>query len=587
VFLLLSLWGCIPLSAETVRVGYYENAPKLFTGETGEAEGFFPELLREVATIEGWALEFVPGTWEAGLAALQAGTIDLLPDVAYSPERADVLTFNHEVVTHNWSDAFVRPGLVLDSALDLDGLRVAVVAGSIQRTYLEETLPTLGVTPQLIEYATFAETVDAVLAEEADAAIVNRLYPLANRPIRRLEPSGLILNPVPLHIAAPAGDPRGLLQAIDRWLATEKAEPSGGRLSELESAWFQEASPGAPSWWLPAWIMTGFLLLLTFGCLIFISIRLKSRNADMVALNDALRRKVDALRETESRLVAETRKAREANQAKDAFLAMVSHELRTPLNPILALSEIGLLDEDQDPETRESLQLIQNSGNQMLDLVDNLLTLTALTARRVELNLSWSHADRMAGRLKDAFGDQIGRRGLELSFTFEEREQPWFATDCELMQQAVREIVENAIRHTREGAIRFELTLTPLDEPPPGAPDLFRADNLSEGQSLGRLDLSIHDTGEGIPSDRLEAIFEPFSLAENINTRRGDGSGLGLTLCRQIVLNLGGEVSASSIPGRGSVFVIQIPVLLASEAPAEAVVHAGRTEPGRGDEQQG
>ncbi|MGJ3242151.1 MAG: sensor histidine kinase [Opitutales bacterium] len=326
------------------------------------------------------------------------------------------------------------------------------------------------------------------------------------------------------------------------------------------------------SWWLGAWLLTGFVLVLTIGGLVFISIRLKSRNAEMKTLNEALRRKVDALREIEARLGAETRKAREANQAKDVFLAMVSHELRTPLNPILALSEIGLLNEGQDADTRESLQLIQNAGNQMLDLVDNLLNLTALTARRVELNLKWSHAEQMESRLRRGFEDKIERKGLRLDFGFEGGAYDYFATDCDLLLQGIREVVDNAIRHTQEGSIRFEVTLKERPEPDPDTPVAFLSDRQDHDFPVGRLTLSVHDTGDGIPPDRLDAIFEPFSLAENINTRRGDGAGLGLTLCRQIILTLGGQITASSILGRGSVFVIQIPVLLAEEMPESPLV---------------
>ena len=102
----LPAWG----RADPVRVGVYDNPPKLLTTEDGETSGFFPELIRAVALREGWEVEFVQATWPELLDALEAGEIDLLPDVAYSDERAGRFVFNREPVLSAWSTLYVPKG---------------------------------------------------------------------------------------------------------------------------------------------------------------------------------------------------------------------------------------------------------------------------------------------------------------------------------------------------------------------------------------------------------------------------------------------------------------------------------------------
>ena len=123
--LLLGLFALTPAHAASriVRVGVYENEPKVFLDENGAPSGIFIELLEAIAQDEGWELEYVPGTWDEGLSRLSSGEIDLMPDVAYTPERDEQYDFNRQRVAESWSYVYMTDGGGVDGISDLEGMR--------------------------------------------------------------------------------------------------------------------------------------------------------------------------------------------------------------------------------------------------------------------------------------------------------------------------------------------------------------------------------------------------------------------------------------------------------------------------------
>ena len=105
----------------TIRVGYYENPPKLYTVDQGASRGIFVEILEDIAAKENWHLQWVPGNWQQGLARLESGEIDIMPDVAYSLRRAEKYVFSDEPVFINWAVLYTRMGIQVHSLPDLEG----------------------------------------------------------------------------------------------------------------------------------------------------------------------------------------------------------------------------------------------------------------------------------------------------------------------------------------------------------------------------------------------------------------------------------------------------------------------------------
>ena len=218
------------VSAQTVRVGFYENAPKLFTDDSGRVAGFFPEIIEAIAAEEGWTIEYVPGTWAENLERLNAGDIDLMPDVGYSEARASIYGFSGEPLFINWGVIYRRPGAGIESIPDLIGKRIAVMAGSIHtdgEQGIRAILSQFDVESTFIEYPDYAAVFEALGAGEAEAGAVNRLFGSLNASSYGVEATPIIFNPRELRFAYPLGSQFGelLAERIDGHVRSMKADP--------------------------------------------------------------------------------------------------------------------------------------------------------------------------------------------------------------------------------------------------------------------------------------------------------------------------------------------------------------------------
>lgn len=208
----------LPAAAQPLRIGVYENEPKVFTDASGEAAGIFVDLTREMAEREGWALEFVHCEWDACLRALQRGELDLLPDVAYSERRARTLDFHRQPALHSWSQIYGREDTGLLSLFQLQEKRIAVLRDSVQHDTFATMADAFGVNVHLVPVADLAQVFELTARNEADAAIANHRYGLLHGPRYGLEPTPIVFDPAQLYFATGKGRHADLLDAIDRWL---------------------------------------------------------------------------------------------------------------------------------------------------------------------------------------------------------------------------------------------------------------------------------------------------------------------------------------------------------------------------------
>ncbi|MBD3409902.1 MAG: PAS domain S-box protein, partial [Ignavibacteriales bacterium] len=242
----------------------------------------------------------------------------------------------------------------------------------------------------------------------------------------------------------------------------------------------------------------------------------------------------------------ELRRARDAahaaNRAKSEFLANMSHELRTPLNGVLGYAQILLRDRELTEAQREGVEVIKSSGEHLLTLIGDVLDLAKIEARRLELAPQTFDLDLLLKGVVRIVGMRAEQRGLH--FRYEKRTDLPRAVygDDRRIRQALLNLLVNAVKFTDEGEVRFivEYESVPND--------------------VARLSFEVRDTGIGIPKARLEEIFQPFHQAAELD-RRAEGAGLGLTITRQLVELMGGELRVESEAEKGSVFSFTIETL--------------------------
>ena len=224
LLLSLAIGGAAQAEARQVRVGVYPNEPKILLGEDGQPSGILGDLLKEVARQENWTLTAVPCLWQECLAALAAGRIDLMPDLAFNEQRAHLFDFHRTPALHSWSSVYYPPPKPINSFLDLEGKRIAVLQGSIQQAELTDLLGDFGVRAELIPVDSLEAGFAMAAAGSVDAAVANRFFGEREADAYQLGKSSLMFQPAQLFYGAPKGQNADLLAAIDRhlvpWLAT-------------------------------------------------------------------------------------------------------------------------------------------------------------------------------------------------------------------------------------------------------------------------------------------------------------------------------------------------------------------------------
>ena len=236
--LLLSAW-IPPQETRVIRAGLYENPPKIYTDENGDAAGFWPTVLEAIAEEEGWQIVWVPGTWDENLARLEAGEIDLLPDVGWTQERSELYTFSEETVLVSWARIYVPPSSTIETILDLEGKRVAGLSGSVNfdgPEGIKVLAAKFGVNCTFIDMDSYEDVFTALQNREVDAGVANKDFGDQNENKYNVEHTAVLLAPTSLLFAFPkdAELTPYLVETIDASLVKLKNDQSSIYYSTLD-----------------------------------------------------------------------------------------------------------------------------------------------------------------------------------------------------------------------------------------------------------------------------------------------------------------------------------------------------------------
>ncbi|WP_018138535.1 MULTISPECIES: EAL domain-containing protein [unclassified Thioalkalivibrio] len=289
---LLAVSLCLPAGAgadDPLRIGLYENVPKVGTGDDGAAGGVFVELLDAIARREHWRLEYVSCEWSACLEALEAGEIDLMPDVALTPERRESLAFHSIPVAQAWSQVLAPIDSGLDRIEALEGLRLAVLDGSIQYDYLREYALDTGLDWTLVTRGDMESVLAAVASGDADVAITNNFYARRHARQHMLVETPVTFDQVGLYYAAAPGRQDDRLEVIDAYLQRWKGDAGSPYQHAMEQALEPPLGEGEIPTWAWSALASAAVIALVLGLM-------------AVWLRRTVRAQTRALREANQRL---------------------------------------------------------------------------------------------------------------------------------------------------------------------------------------------------------------------------------------------------------------------------------------------
>ncbi|OEF96529.1 hybrid sensor histidine kinase/response regulator [Desulfuribacillus alkaliarsenatis] len=263
-------------------------------------------------------------------------------------------------------------------------------------------------------------------------------------------------------------------------------------------------------------------------------------NSELTILVDALNESWLENKVYQEQLIKEKQIAEDANKAKGQFLANMSHEIRTPMNGIIGLSYITI-NKNKDPLIQRNLQKIQQSATNLLSIINDILDYSKIEANKIEFENEAFSIDEVINSTVDLFEDQLAEKNIEISADVSKLLPSFVQGDRTRFHQILLNLVGNSAKFTDQGSISITA-------------------NIHEKDSNKILVIfSVTDTGIGIVGAKHGELFKPFFQADGSTTRKYGGTGLGLTITKRLVENMGGQIWFDSEPGKGSTFYFTLP----------------------------
>ncbi len=268
-------------------------------------------------------------------------------------------------------------------------------------------------------------------------------------------------------------------------------------------------------------------------------------------VEDLTNQKTRDLRDARDTALAASIAAEKASEAKSEFLANMSHEIRTPLNAIIGMTSL-LLDERHQLSTQHEdfVHTIRDASDTLLTVINDILDFSKIEARQLDLETQSFDTRQCLESVTDLLAPKAAQKGIDLACMIDSQVPGMVIGDPARLRQVLVNLTSNAIKFTHSGEVVITADL--------GTP---KAKNGTANHC--ELHLSVSDTGIGIPSSKIEHIFEAFAQADTSTTRRFGGTGLGLAISKRLVKLMGGDISVESAENEGSIFRLVIPVEIA------------------------
>lgn len=309
ILLIIALVFPLALSKATIandvlRIGVYQNSPKVFLAQDNQAKGFFVDLMDEIAENEGWEIEYVFGTWNENLLRLENEEIDILLDAAYSEERTKKIEFNNIYIIDDWLEVFALNPQDVGSVLSLENKTIAVVQGSRQEGFMRKELrKKFNVSYKVRTYPDYPKTVKKLLSNEVDVIVASRFFFFSNDRPESVFPTSVIFGPSQSYFAFPKSIQESIVRAVDKNLKNFKNDPNSVYYSSLKY-WFERPNEKPYPKYLPLiFIVITGLLIIAALFLFFLRKQVKTSTTELKKKNEELQRLFVESQKAEKELV--------------------------------------------------------------------------------------------------------------------------------------------------------------------------------------------------------------------------------------------------------------------------------------------
>jgi len=543
-------------TGRVVKVGLYQNSPKIYSDAKGQPAGLFVDLLNAMARSEGWRLRYISCDWADCLRQLEAGELDLMPDVAYSVERSQRFNFHSVSVASSWSQIYSQPDLRVMSFADLAGKRIAVLQGGIQQKFFSDLMES-GSYPYIpVPVSSLDQGYAAVMAGEADAVITNSFFAARNASKYQLRETPIVFLPSNLYFATGLDRNADLRARIDANLSKWRNDADSPYFEALHVA--MSAPP--PAVLLPRWVSWS-LLTLGAGMVVFAVLsvvlrrQVERRTRALVRTAQELEHQRANLElqvtERTAELLAAKEEAERLTQVKSEFLANMSHEIRTPMNAILGMLYLALKNQDLPATLHNQLSKAQGAAHSLLGVINDILDISKIEAGKLDIEQLEFSLDLVLEQLADAIAYQAEKKGIEFLIRYDPAIPAQLIGDPLRLGQILLNLCGNAVKFTERGEVELAFRVLSRD-----------GDNL-------HIQVYVRDSGIGMTRAAQARLFEKFTQADQSTTRRFGGTGLGLAISKQLVELMGGRIwIEESRPKKGTTLCFTIPLQIARAAQA-------------------
>lgn len=511
-----------------IKVGVYNNPPQVFVDDENKPRGIFIDIIDFIAEKEKLNIEYVHNDWSSLIAMLKTGDIDILPDIVATPVRDSVFILSELPILSSWLEVYTSEGVEFNTVHDLGNKKIGVLQKSVEAEYLERVLkPEHNLSYTKYEFSDYSTASQSLLDGTVDVLIAERFFRFSKDFDERIVPTGVSFRPIHIHFAFPKNDESdNLAHLFNKNIALLLNNPESIYYKSL-IYWMQDYYVR----FIPEYVLWIGLVILFIIILVL---------AFFIILRYQVYQKTKSLQHSNAALKKATFAAQESDRLKTAFLQNISHEIRTPMNGILGFLEL-LQEPDLDAATQqEFVQLVNKSGQRLLNTVNDIIEVSMIESEPRKIQNTLVDLEQLMNYKLSLYTHQVEEKGLELILSADciAGEDALVLVDKVKLEVILAALLNNAVKFTNEGSIEL-------------------GNYIQEDLIV----FYVKDTGIGVPSTCIESIFERFVQAECQRNRTHEGSGLGLTIAKAYVEDMGGKIWLNSEPEKGSVFFFSIPYL--------------------------